>query len=293
MTTYGFLGLGIMGRAMAANLVRAGLDVTVWNRTPAACEPLVALGARQGASPCAVAAACDITFGMVSDPAAVRAVCLGPDGVAEGIGGGRGYVEVSTVDDETVRAVAAAVAERGGRFLEAPVSGTKKPAEDGTLVFLAAGDETLYADAGPALDAMGKGRFFLGPVGQGARMKLTVNAVMAGMLAALSEGLALGRAGGLEGETVLQVLDAGAMANPMFRVKGPLMLRREYPASFPLKHMQKDLQLAVDLGHRLARALPVTAGVNETFKRARAMGLADADMSAVHEVMDPGDAPRD
>lgn len=289
MRTIGFLGLGIMGRAMAANLVRAGLDVTVWNRTPAACAPLTALGARQGESPRAVAAACDITFCMISTPQAVREVCLGPEGVAAGIGDGRGYVEVSTVDDETERAVAAAVTERGGRFLEAPVSGTKKPAEDGTLVFLAAGDESLFADAGPAFDAMGKQRFFLGPVGQGARMKLLVNAVMAGMMASLSEGLSLGLAGGLDGETILKVLDAGAMACPMFRTKGPLMLRREYPTNFPLRHMQKDLQLAVELGHRLDRPLPVVAGVNETYKRARAAGLADADMCAVHEVIDPQD----
>ncbi|WP_318258186.1 NAD(P)-dependent oxidoreductase [Geobacter anodireducens] len=156
MTTYGFLGLGIMGGPMAANLVRAGFDVTVWNRNPAKCAPLVALGARQASSPAEVCAACDITIAMLADPAAAKEVCFGPNGVLEGIGGGRGYIDMSTVDDETSTAIGAAVTARGGRFLEAPVSGTKKPAEDGTLIILAAGDRSLFDEAGPAFAVLGK-----------------------------------------------------------------------------------------------------------------------------------------
>ena len=125
MKSIGFLGLGIMGKAMAANLIKAGFDVTVWNRNTAKCAELVALGARQGATPKDVAAHCNITFAMVSDPEAALALCQGPDGVAAGIGAGRGYVDMSTVDDITSKTIASLITHAGGRFLEAPVSGTK------------------------------------------------------------------------------------------------------------------------------------------------------------------------
>src|SRR5664280_2726139 len=120
MTTYGFLGLGIMGSAMAANLARSGFEVVVWNRTPEKATPLVSLGARRAENPREVVAACDITFAMLADPAAVQTVCAGPDGVLAGAGPGHDFINMSTVDDITSRAIANEVAERGGRFLEAP-----------------------------------------------------------------------------------------------------------------------------------------------------------------------------
>jgi len=248
MASVGFLGLGIMGKAMALNLLNAGFDVTVWNRNPEKCTELVVKGAHQGISPKDVAANCDITFAMVSDPDAALALCQGPDGVAAGIGSGRGYVDMSTVDDGTSKTIAHLITQAGGRFLEAPVSGTKKPAEDGTLIILAAGDQSLYDDAKPAFDMMGKMSPYLGEVGQGANMKLVVNMMMGGMLSIFSEGLSLGQKAGLDGQQILDILDAGAMANPMFKGKGAMLLNEDYTTSFPLKHMQKDMRLAVALG---------------------------------------------
>ncbi len=285
MARYGFLGIGIMGGAMAANLLRAGMDVTVWNRNPERCAALLEIGAQQGKNPGEVAADCDITFAMLSTPAASREVCFGPDGVLEGIGAGRGYVDMSTIDDHTARLVAEAVTERGGRFLEAPVSGTKKPAEDGTLIFLAGGDPELYEEAAAAFEVMGKKSFFLGDVGQGARMKLVVNLIMGGMMTAFCEGMALGGKAGLDGRQILEVLDEGALANPMFRVKGPMLLQKQFPASFPLKYMQKDLRLALLLGDELKQPLHTAATANETFKKACAAGLADQDFAAVFDVV--------
>lgn len=285
MATYGFLGLGIMGNAMAANLVRAGFKVIVWNRNPEKCAPLIALGAHQGGSPREVVANCDITFAMVSDPTASCGICFGPEGVLAGIGGGRGYVDMSTVDDSTSRSIMQAVTECGGRFLEAPVSGTKKPAEDGTLIILAAGDESLYTESVAAFDVMGKKHLYLGEVGQGSRMKLVVNMIMGGMMVALCEGLALGLKGGLDGRRIMEILDAGALANLMFKGKGEQLLQREFRTSFPLKHMQKDLRLAIGLGDALGQPLQGTAVVNEIFKRARAEGLSEEDFSAVFEVI--------
>ncbi|MSN26922.1 MAG: NAD-binding protein [Geobacter sp.] len=285
MKKIGFIGLGIMGSPMAANLVKAGFDVTVWNRTPAKCVPLISLGARQGESPRQVAASCEITFAMLADPDAAHAACFGADGVLEGIGDGRGYIDMSTVDDKTSCAIATAITKAGGRFLEAPVSGTKKPAEDGTLIILTAGEQSLYDEAAAALDKMGKLRLYLGAVGQGARMKLVVNMIMGGMMISFCEGMALGQKGGLDGSQILAVLDAGALANPMFSGKGPMLLAGDFPTSFPLKHMQKDLRLAVALGDELGQPLHSSAAANETFKQACAAGDADRDFAAVYKVI--------
>jgi 3-hydroxyisobutyrate dehydrogenase/2-hydroxy-3-oxopropionate reductase len=274
-----------MGSGMAANLLRAGFEVTVWNRTSQRCAPLIDLGAHQAQSPAEVAANCDISFAMVSDPAAAMELCCGDKGVAAGIGDGRGYVDMSTVDDQTVSLVAAAIEQAGGRYLEAPVSGTKKPAQDGTLIILAAGDRGLYEEALPAFEVMGKMAPYLGELGQGARMKLVVNMIMGGMLNIFCEGMALGQKGGLAGEQILEILAAGAMANPMFAGKGPMLLQGDYSTSFPLKHMQKDLRLAVELGDRLEQPLPGAAAANETFKQARKAGYADEDIAALYKVI--------
>ncbi len=285
MQSYGFVGLGIMGSAMAKNLLKAGFGVTVWNRSKEKCAELAALGASVAVSPAAVAAVCPVTFGMLADPAAAEEVALGPAGICAGIGDGRGYVDMSTVDDVTSRTIAAAVTAAGGRYLEAPVSGSKKPAEDGTLVILAAGDRSLYDEALPGLERMGKKCLFLGETGSGARMKLVVNMVMGGMMAIFCEGLALGEKAGLDPAAILDVLGAGAMANPMFAIKGGLMTKGNYATNFPLKHMQKDLRLAVGLGDAVAQPLFAAAAANELFKRAREAGFGEEDFSAVFKAV--------
>jgi 2-hydroxy-3-oxopropionate reductase len=287
MHHYGFLGLGIMGTPMAKNLLRAGYQVTVWNRSPDKCAELVALGARQAATPAEVTAACPVTFAMLADPAAARAVCLGPDGALAGLGDGRGYVDLSTVDDATARELAAAITARGGRYLEAPVSGSKKPAEDGTLIILAAGDRSLHDETLPALEKLGKKVLFLGEVGNGARLKLVVNMVMGGMMAIFCEGLALGRQAGLATDDILEVLAAGALANPMFALKGNCIQQGNYAPAFPLKHMQKDLRLAINLGDQVGQPLAAAASANESFKRARALGFGDEDFVALFKAIMP------
>ncbi|VAI56080.1 unnamed protein product [Triticum turgidum subsp. durum] len=229
----GFLGLGIMGKAMAANLLRHGFRVTVWNRTLSKCDELVAMGAAVGDTPASVVAKCKYTIAMLSDPSAALSVVFDKDGVLEQIGEGKGYVDMSTVDAATSCKISEAVKQKGGAFVEAPVSGSKKPAEDGQLVILAAGDKALYDDMVPAFD----------------------------------------------------VLDLGAIANPMFKMKGPSMLQSSYNPAFPLKHQQKDMRLALSLGDENAVSMPVAAAANEAFKKARSLGLGDLDFSAVHEVL--------
>ena len=283
----GFLGLGIMGSGMAANLARAGFDVTVWNRTPDKCAPIVGLGARQAATPREVVAQSDITFAMLSDPAAAEEVCLGPGGAIEAVTSGKGYVECSTIAPDTCIKIGAAIAAKGGRFLEAPVSGSRKPAEDGTLVFLAAGDKTLFDDAQPALSKMGRKSIYLGETGSGAKMKLVNNLVIGGMMAVFCEGIALSEGIGLKLDDFLDVLDSGIMANPLFKMKGPLVGNGDFAPAFPLKHMQKDFRLIAGLAEAAVVPLHVTAAVNETFKRAKSEGYGNEDFSAIYKAIKP------
>ncbi len=281
MIKYGFLGIGIMGKAMAANLLKAGLEVTVWNRTSSRCDSLIDMGARQGESPAAVIQACDVTFAMVSDPEAAEALCFGPDGVLAGISQGKSYVDVSTVAPETSQKISSAIKAKGGLYLEAPVSGSKKPAEDGTLVFLCSGDEELYTQAKPALDIMGKKSYYFSDTGQGAQMKLVINMIMGTMMTAFAEGLSLGEKLGLDMTDIIDVLAQGAINNPMFQLKGPLMAEGKFDPAFPLKHMQKDMRLALELGDKHEQPLFTTAAANNAYIKARANGSKDEDFSAV------------
>lgn len=282
MQKFGFIGLGIMGSAMAKNLLRAGFSVTVWNRSAAKAEELAALGAEQASTPAEVAASCPVTFAMLADPAAAEEVCFGKHGVLEGIGEGRGYVDMSTVDPATSQKIGVAVVAKGGRFLEAPVSG---PAEDGTLIILAAGDRSLYDEALPGFEKMGKKVLHLGDVGKGAEMKLVVNMVMGGMMAVFCEGLALGEKAGLATDAILDVIGAGVMSNPMFSLKGGLIREGNFAPAFPLKHMQKDMRLAVALGDRAGQPLVASAAVNELFKWARGDGFGNEDFSALFKTI--------
>lgn len=279
----GYLGMGIMGTAMATRLVDAGFSTTIWNRSRDKCAALEAKGAKVAASPKEVIESCDITFACTSDPASAKAVFFGPDGVLAGISAGRRFIDMSTVDEETSKEIAAAVLAKGGRFLEAPVSGSKGPAMNGQLVILTAGDEALQKEAQSCFDVLGKRTFFLGEVGCGARMKLVVNMMMGINMVALCEGLAVGTKAGLKGDDILEVLKEGAIASPMYGMKGPKMLQGDYAPHFPLKHQQKDVRLALGLGDQVNQAMPLAAAANEAFKAAKASGLGDDDFSAVFE----------
>jgi 3-hydroxyisobutyrate dehydrogenase-like beta-hydroxyacid dehydrogenase len=284
----GFIGLGIMGSAMAANLVKAGFKVTVWNRSADKCQPLVAAGACISDSPRAVAKVSDILFAMMADPAAVASVRDGDEGIIAGLRPGTGYVDMSTVDVETSIESARLTHEAGALFLEAPVAGSRKPAEEAALTIMAAGDRGLYDSSLPMLERLGRKIVFLGDTGNAARMKLANNLVMGGMLTALCEGMALASVSGLDTARFLEVLDSGAVSNPMFRLKGPqIAANREFPVAFPLRHMQKDLRLALRLAEEIGQPLFVTATVNELYKAALAEGLGDADFAAVSRVIRP------
>lgn len=281
----GFLGLGIMGTPMALNLIKAGVDLTVWNRTKSKCDPLISLGAKYKPSPEEVAASCDLTFAMLADPQSAVDVACGKHGVANGIGPGKGYVDVSTVDVDTSKLINGHIKSTGALFLEAPVSGSKKPAEDGQLIFLTAGDRNLYETVAPFLDIMGKSKFYLGDVGNGAAMKLVVNMIMGSMMASFSEGLLLSEKVGLDPKVLVEVISQGAISAPMYSMKGPSMIQSNYPTAFPLKHQQKDLRLALGLAESVSQPIPIAAAANELYKVAKSHGYSDKDFSAVIEAL--------
>ncbi len=282
----GFIGLGIMGSAMAANLLKAGFPVTIWNRSPEKYEPLQALGATVAGSPREVAEAVDLIIAMMATPEAVTAVRDGADGILAGLSVGKGFIDMSTVDAHTSHESDRRVHEKGALFLEAPVAGSRKPAEEATLTIMAAGDRQLYDTSLPLLEKLGKKILYLGQTGKASALKLANNLVMGGALTALCEGLALAEKCGIDPCQLLEVLDSGAVANPMFRLKGPhIVANGEFPAAFPLKHMQKDLRLALRLAEETGQPLFATATINELYKAAIAAGCGDEDFSAVSRVI--------
>mmetsp|Transcript_14323 Transcript_14323/g.45270 ORF Transcript_14323/g.45270 Transcript_14323/m.45270 type:complete len:296 (+) Transcript_14323:50-937(+) len=283
----GFIGLGIMGEGMAKCLLKSGRKLVVWNRSAGKCAALSAdhpSAVTAVDSPSAVLAACDLVYCMLSTPDAVKAVYEMEGGVLAGVRAGTKLVDCATLAAEDMVRLEKQVTERGGRFLEAPVSGSKGPAASGQLIFLTAGDEPLYDEIkGTDLEAMGKASFFFGAPGKGARMKLVVNMVMGTMMASLGEGLALCGAAGMDCEQLLKVLDLGVMSNGMFRLKGPKMLQSDHAPNFPLQHAQKDMRLAGELGAQLGLGLPVAAATNAAMLAAREQGLSEEDFSSVYE----------
>uniref|UniRef100_G3VVV9 Cytokine-like nuclear factor N-PAC n=1 Tax=Sarcophilus harrisii TaxID=9305 RepID=G3VVV9_SARHA len=244
----GFLGLGLMGSGIVSNLLKMGHTVTVWNRTAEKCDLFIQEGARLGRTPAEVVSTCDITFACVSDPKAAKDV----------------------------------IVSRGGRFLEAPVSGNQQLSNDGMLVILAAGDRGLYEDCSSCFQAMGKTSFFLGEVGNAAKMMLIVNMVQGSFMATIAEGLTLAQVTGQSQQTLLDILNQGQLASIFLDQKCQNILQGNFKPDFYLKYIQKDLRLAIALGDSVNHPTPMAAAANEVYKRAKALDQSDNDMSAVY-----------
>ncbi|KFQ13428.1 Putative oxidoreductase GLYR1, partial [Leptosomus discolor] len=268
----GFLGLGLMGSGIVSNLLKMGHTVTVWNRTAEKCDLFIQEGARLGRTPAEVVSTCDITFACVSDPKAAK----------DGIRPGKCYVDMSTVDADTVTELAQVIVSRGGRFLEAPVSGNQQLSNDGMLVILAAGDRGLYEDCSSCFQAMGKTSFFLGEVGNAAKMMLIVNMVQGSFMATIAEGLTLAQVTGQSQQTLLDILNQGQLASIFLDQKCQNILQGNFKPDFYLKYIQKDLRLAIALGDSVNHPTPMAAAANEVYKRAKALDQSDNDMSAVY-----------
>jgi 3-hydroxyisobutyrate dehydrogenase-like beta-hydroxyacid dehydrogenase len=277
----GFIGLGIMGSRMAANLVRAGMALTVYNRTAERARPLGEAGARIAASAADAAREADIVVTVLSDPSAVRQVAVGEGGLLSAMRAGSLWVDSSTVDPAFVREMAAAAATRGVRYVDAPVAGSKVPAEKGELLFLAGGAAVDVARAEPLFAVMGKRTVHAGPVGSGASLKLCNNLMLGAAMLAFGEAIAAGRAMGLDEEVLLEALTTSPVSAPFLALKRNKVRDAGWAVEFPLKHQHKDLHLLLETAYAAGLPLPLAAAVKERYGDARAQGLGDADFSAV------------
>ena len=283
----GLIGLGLMGRPMGMNLLKAGHALTVWNRTASRADELVAAGAKRAKSPEEVAAASDFLITMVSDPPALEEVLWGPAGAIQALKRGAVYIDSSTISPALARKIAAACAERGARFLDAPVTGGDWGAKKGELLFMVGGDADTLKEAEPVLAVMGKKIFHLGPHGAGQTIKLAMNLILALQVDALAEALALVTRAGLEGEKLVEVLQSSMARSGVLDIKAPNLLKGEYLPSFPLRLMHKDLGLALDLANQLGVALPATAAARETYSAVKGAARQDLDYSAVMKFWKP------
>jgi 3-hydroxyisobutyrate dehydrogenase-like beta-hydroxyacid dehydrogenase len=277
----GFIGLGLMGRPMSLNLVKAGYSVTVWNRTPSRAGEVVAAGAKLAASPREAAAGSDFLITMVSDPPALEEVLWGENGALQALKRGSIYMDSSTVSPSLARKISAACAERGVRFLDAPVTGGDWGAKKGELVFMVGGDAQTLKDAEPVIGVMGKKWFHLGPNGAGQTIKLAMNALMALQVDALAEAVALVSGAGLAPEKLIEVMQSSMARSTVLDVKSQNFLKADYTPSFPLRLMHKDLGLALDLGNQVGVPLPAVAAARETYNAVKGAAKEDLDYSAV------------
>jgi len=281
----GVIGLGLMGRPMAANLLKAGHSLTIWNRTASRARDLAQDGAKLAANPRDVAAASEILITMVSDPPALEEVLWGHqgknDGALGGLQAGSTYIDCSTISPALVKKIAAYCTQHKIKFLDAPVTGGDWGAREGTLTFMIGGDRDAFKEVEPILGVMGKKWFHLGPNGAGQTVKLAMNALLALQINAVAEGLALVSKAGLKGEQLFEVLQSSMARSGVLDVKVPLMLKGDFTPSFPLRLMHKDLGLVLDLANQLGVALPATAASREIYNYVKGQATEDLDYSAV------------
>ncbi len=273
------LGTGVMGAGMVRSLLRAGVEVNAWNRSPAKAEPLAGDGARVCSSATDAVADADVVVLMLFDTEAVLAVMREALPAA---GHGPVWVQTSTIGLDGTAEAAGLAAQAGAAFVDAPVLGTKQPAEQGSLVFLASGAEELRARVAPAFEAMGSKTIWVGEEpGRGSALKLVCNSFVGTLTAAVGQSVALATQLGLDPALFLDALDGGASDSPYVHVKGRMMIEGDYPASFALDGVRKDFGLIREAERRSGTSTALTEAVLGRFDEAAAQGHGADDMAAV------------
>jgi 2-hydroxy-3-oxopropionate reductase len=279
--TIGFIGLGIMGRPMARNLIKAGYPLVVHNRSGAAVEELAGAGAKAATSPREVAGSCDVLITMLPNSPDVEQVALGKDGIIEGARRGLIFVDMSTISPIVTQKVGKALEPKGVQMLDAPVSGGEKGAIEGTLSIMAGGDKSLFDQVLPIFQAMGKTITYLGPLGFGGFTKLANQIIVAVNLTALGEALTLARKAGLDRELTLKALAGGLAGSRCLDQKASNYVQGSYKPGFKVDLHYKDLGLIMEAARALGVPLPATAVVQELFNALRVRGRGQLDHSAV------------
>jgi len=281
----GFVGLGTMGGRIAGRLLDAGHEVWGYNRTPERAAWLEARGLRRCGSPREVATHAEIVFSMVTNSAALQAVAEGEEGIVLGLDAGAVYVDMSTVEPEESRRLAALTRQRGASMLDAPVSGSVTTLEEGRLSIMVGGDQEVFERVLPVLLDIGPVVTYVGGNGQAVLMKIASNLSLAVQMLAFSEGVLIAEKAGIARAAAVEVLSNSVIASPMLKYRGPFVLEMPDEALFDVDMMQKDLLLALEAGRRLDVPMPTTAATNELLTAARGMGMARRDFATLFHVL--------
>ena len=286
MANLGYVGLGEMGGGMVKRLLNAGHTVTGYNRTKSKAEPLIEMGMHWADSPRAVAEAAEIIFSMVTNTKAVQAITQGPDGILAGLTPDKIYLDMSTMSPHYSRELAAQVkAKTGANMLDAPVSGSSITLTQGKLTIMVGGDPGAFEQVKPVLEDIGPKVFHLGENGQAVAMKIAINLSLAVQMLAFSEGVLLAEKSGIAREKAVEVMLHSVIASPMVVYRGPFVLGQPEEVLFDCTMMQKDMNLALEMGQQLDVPLPTTAATNEYLSAARGMGLGQYDFSIIFNVL--------
>jgi len=282
MKRVGFVGLGLMGGPMAANVARAGYPLTAFNRSSAKGEPLRALGAKLAATPRDVAVASDVVICMLTDAAAVHNVLTGEYGLLAGGRKGMTLIDMSTVAPEQSRDTAAGIAGHGWAMLDAPVFGSTVPAREGKLGIMVGGEAVLFEEHRDLLATMGTFLLHLGPQGSGALAKLCFNLMVAAQVGSLAEAMTLAAKGGVPPEAMGTIIKSSGIVSNLIERKIGNIVTGDYAPAFPLKHLHKDLGLMTDTAREIGAQLPVMDALYGLFSGAMARGLGDQDCAALY-----------
>ena len=284
----GFIGLGVMGAPMAANLIEAGFEVTVHNRTRQKEEPLVGRGARSAANPAEAAADADIVITIVGDTPDVEKVLFADDGVATSMPEGGVIADMSTIDPSATKGFADRLSARSLSLIDAPVSGGSEGAANGTLSIMAGGDHTAYEKVLPVFEVLGSRITHIGPSGSGQMTKAMNQIIIAGTFQAVAEGIKLGMANGLDMSKTIEALSGGAAASWVLANRSQRMIDNSFPLGFKLRLHRKDLRIALDAARAVGIELPVARKVAEIEDLLIEQGFGDEDMSAVARAIKQG-----
>jgi len=282
----GFVGLGAMGQLIVPRLIAAGHSVTGWNRSRDKAEPLIKAGMRWADTPRQVAEKADIVFSIVTDSNAVKAVALGEQGILAGLRKGGIYIDMSTIDPDASRAVAAEFTKAGAIMLDAPISGSPVTVVQGNASVMVGGNAAAFERAKPVLLAIGPKVTHIGANGLACQMKIAVNLLLMVEVIAFGEAIALAEKGGVTRETAVDAVLKSVAASPVLGYRGPFILEGKMP-KVPLADVtlqQKDMLLALDLGRKQGSPVPLAAAANEMMNACRGLGIDHKDFVAAHEV---------
>ena len=281
MKRIGFIGLGIMGKPMCRNLLKAGYELTVYSRTQASVDQIVSAGAKAGTSPQDVASRSDMIITMLPNSPQVKEVVLGPSGIAEGAAPGSIVVDMSSIAPLSIQEIAAELAKKNIRMMDAPVSGGEPKAVDGTLSVMVGGSQADFDQCLPVLKSMAAAVVLVGAVGAGNVTKLANQIVVAGNIAAMSEALVLAAKAGVNPDLVYQAIRGGLAGSTVLDAKAPLVMDGKFTPGFKIDLHAKDLHNVLETSHQLNVSLPLTAQIMEIMQALKADGLGDSDHGAL------------